>query len=110
MNGRLRIGACLSLSGKFARFGQQAALGLRAWQSLDGDAELVIEDDQSDRHTLEAVLPGVAAKSDLLLGPYSTILMRAAGRIASDPGGCSGIRAAPAMTSSRPIPGMSSRC
>ena len=86
MNGRLRIGACLSLTGKFSRFGQQAALGLRAWQSLDGDAELVIEDDQSDRHTLEAVLPGVAAKSDLLLGPYSTILMRAAGRIASDLG------------------------
>ena len=86
MGDRLRIGACLSLSGKFARFGQQAALGLEAWRSLDGGAELVIEDDRSDRHTLEAVLPSVAAKCDLLLGPYSTILMRAAGNIAADLG------------------------
>ena len=49
MTGRLRVGACLSLSGKFAQFGRQAALGLEAWRSLDGDAELVIEDDESDR-------------------------------------------------------------
>lgn len=28
MNGRLRAGACLSLSGRFAQFGRQAALGL----------------------------------------------------------------------------------
>jgi hypothetical protein len=86
MDGRLRFGACLSLTGKFARFGRQAALGLEAWRSLDGGAELVVEDDRSDRHTLEAVLPRVAARSDILLGPYSTILMRAAGRIAADSG------------------------
>jgi ABC-type branched-subunit amino acid transport system substrate-binding protein len=82
MSGRLRIGACLSLTGKFAQFGRQAALGLRGWQALDESAELVIEDDQSDRRTLEAVLPDVAARCDLLLGPYSTVLMRAAGRMA----------------------------
>ncbi len=86
MDGRLRIGACLSLSGRFAQLGRQAALGLRAWQSLDGSAELVIEDDRSDRRTLEAVLPDVAARCDLLLGPYSTILMRAAGRLAAESG------------------------
>ena len=86
MGSHLRVGACLSLSGKFARFGRQAALGLEVWRSLDGDAELVIEDDESDRRTLEAALPDVAAKCDLLLGPYSTILMRAAGRIAADAG------------------------
>lgn len=84
MDGRLRVGACLSLSGKFARFGRQAALGLRAWQSLNGTAELIIEDDRSDRRTLAAVFPDVAARSDILLGPYSTILMRAAGRVAAD--------------------------
>jgi hypothetical protein len=84
MDGRLRIGACLSLSGKFARFGRQAALGLRAWQSLDGTAELIIEDDRSDQRTLAAILPDVAARSDILLGPYSTILMRTAGRVAAD--------------------------
>jgi ABC-type branched-subunit amino acid transport system substrate-binding protein len=85
-SGRLRVGACLSLSGKYARFGGQAAQGLKAWQSLHGHVSLVIEDDQSDRRTLEAALPGVAARSDLLLGPYSTQLMRTAGRIAADTG------------------------
>lgn len=86
MNARLRVGACLSLSGKFARFGRQAALGLEVWRSLFGDAELVIEDDQSDRHVLKMVLPEVAARCDLLLGPYSTVLMRAAGRVAAESG------------------------
>jgi hypothetical protein len=56
VNAHLRIGVCLSLSGKFAQFGRQAALGLEAWRSLDGAADLVIEDDRSDRRTLEAVL------------------------------------------------------
>ena len=42
MKGQLRIGGCLSLSGKFAQFGRQAARGLEAWQSLGGRAELVI--------------------------------------------------------------------
>ena len=86
MNGRLRVGACLSLSGRFAQFGRQAALGLEAWRSLDGNAELVIEDDRSDRQALEAALPSVAARCDVLLGPYSTVLARAAGRVASDSG------------------------
>src|SRR6266852_113500 len=84
MNGRLRIGACLSLSGKFAQFGRQAAQGLEAWRSLDGRAEILIEDDHSDRHTLESVLPSVAAHCDILLGPYSTQLMRTAGRLAAE--------------------------
>src|SRR5260370_244533 len=86
MSGRLRIGGCLSLSGKFAQFGRQAAQGMETWRALDGAAEILIEDDQSDRRTLEAVLPGVAARSDILLGPYSTQLMRAAGRMAAESG------------------------
>ena len=86
MNGRLRIGACLSLSGKFAQFGRQAAQGLETWRSLDGTAEILVEDDRSDRKTLETVLPGVAARCVILLGPYSTQLMRAAGRIAAESG------------------------
>lgn len=83
---RLRIGACLSLTGKFGRFGQQAAAGLKVWQSLTGAADLIIEDDRSDRHELAAALPRVAAHCDLLLGPYSTILMRTAGRLAAEHG------------------------
>jgi ABC-type branched-subunit amino acid transport system substrate-binding protein len=86
MDRHLRVGACLSLSGRFAQFGRQAALGLEAWRSLDRNAELVIEDDRSDRHALDAVLPGVAARCDVLLGPYSTVLARAAGRMAADSG------------------------
>src|SRR6266487_4300227 len=86
MTDRLRIGACLSLTGRFAQFGRQAAAGLEAWRSLEGTADVIVADDRSDRRTLEAVLPGVAARCDILLGPYSTILMRTAGRIAADSG------------------------
>src|SRR6266849_1202678 len=86
MAGQLRIGACLSLSGRFARFGRQAAHGNQTWRSLDVSADILVEDDASDRRTLEAVLPGVAARCGLLLGPYSTQLMRAAGRMAADSG------------------------
>lgn len=86
MTGHLRIGACLSLSGRFGQFGRQAAHGLEAWRSLDGTADILIEDDSSDRRTLENVLPGVAERCDILLGPYSTVLMRAAGRMAAESG------------------------
>jgi len=83
MTARLRIGACLSLSGRFAQFGQQAARGLDAWRSLDGATDVLVEDDRSDRRELEELLPGVAAHCDLLLGPYSTQLMRTAGKMAA---------------------------
>ena len=86
MTARLRIGACLSLSGRFAQFGQQAARGLDAWRSLDCAADVLVEDDRSDRRELEELLPGVAAHCDLLLGPYSTQLMRTAGKMAAQSG------------------------
>src|ERR1700722_12075668 len=86
MGRSLRVGACLSLSGRFAQFGRQAASGLQAWRALDGNAELVIEEDRSERPAPEAALPGVAARCDVLLGPYSTVLARAAGRLAADSG------------------------
>jgi ABC-type branched-subunit amino acid transport system substrate-binding protein len=82
----LRVGACLSLSGRFGQFGRQAAAGLETWRQLYGDVDLLIEDDRSDPRHLETVLPTVAARCDLLLGPYSSLLMRTAGRIASDAG------------------------
>jgi hypothetical protein len=84
--GRLRLGACLSVSGRFAPFGRQAARGLKVWAQLDGNAEVLIEDDASDVQQLQALLPGVAARCDLLLGPYSTVLMRAAGDMAAQHG------------------------
>jgi hypothetical protein len=85
-SGRLRVGACLSLSGRYARFGSQAARALQVWAALDGDAEVVIEDDRSDRETLQTWLPKVAAGCDVLLGPYSTQLARAAGKMAAAAG------------------------
>ena len=85
-SGRLRVGACLSLSGRYARFGSQAAWALQVWAELDGDAEVVIEDDRSDRETLQVLLPKVAARCDVLLGPYSTQLARVAGKMAMTAG------------------------
>src|SRR3954447_5702306 len=76
---RLRLGACLSLTGRYGRFGRQAAHGLRAWQRLAGaDVELEGEDDGSAPELFASRFPRVASRSDLLLGPYSTQLMRAA--------------------------------
>jgi ABC-type branched-subunit amino acid transport system substrate-binding protein len=83
---RVRVGACLSLSGRFAPFGRQAAHGLRVWAALDGNADVLIEDDASEVRQLQALLPGVAARCDLLLGPYSTVLLRAAGDMAAEEG------------------------
>jgi len=87
MNGRpdhrIRVGACLSLSGRYARFGTQAARALDVWRSLDGQADLVIEDDQSDPQVLGRTLPRVAAAADVLLSPYSTQLVKAAAAMAS---------------------------
>jgi hypothetical protein len=58
----------------------------RLWAALDGDAELVIEDDRSDSGMLQALLPKVATGCDVLLGPYSTQLARVAGKMAAGAG------------------------
>jgi ABC-type branched-subunit amino acid transport system substrate-binding protein len=76
----------LSLSGKFSRFGRQAARALEVWSSLDGGVDVRIEDDASNVRRLQAIMPDVAAHSDLLLGPYSTVLTRAAGDMAAGAG------------------------
>ncbi|TML95310.1 MAG: hypothetical protein E6G10_28475 [Actinobacteria bacterium] len=67
---RLRLGACLSLTGRYGLVGERV--------------ELRIEDDASDPEQLAARFPGVARRSDLLLGPYSTQLMRRAGALMAD--------------------------
>jgi len=83
---RIRVGACLSLSGRYARFGSQAARALDVWHSLDGHVDLIIEDDQSDPRVLRQTLHRVADASDVLLSPYSTQLVRAAASMASAEG------------------------
>lgn len=80
----LRVGACLSLTGRYSRFGVQAAHGLDAWRVLDGHAEVVVEDDGSDPARLEPCFREMAGQCDLLLGPYSTQLMRVASWLAME--------------------------
>lgn len=80
---RLRLGACLSLSGTYARFAGQAQLALDIWRSTADAVDLLIEDDGSDPERVATLLPRLSAECDLLLGPYSTLLMRRAGTIAA---------------------------
>jgi substrate-binding family protein len=79
-----RIGACLSLTGRYGMFGTQAADGLRCWASLDGEAEIVVIDDHSEPGQVAPALRELANGCDLLLGPYSTQLMRAANQVVAD--------------------------
>ncbi|GAA3111540.1 hypothetical protein GCM10010464_87920 [Pseudonocardia yunnanensis] len=79
----LRVGVALSVTGRFARFGTQAAEGLRCWRELTDGVDVVVEDDESDPRTVRARLHGLAARCDLLLGPYSTLLARTAAEVAS---------------------------
>jgi ABC-type branched-subunit amino acid transport system substrate-binding protein len=53
---------------------------------MDGTVDLVIEDDESSADVLETRLSRVAERCDLLLGPYSTQLMKTAGRLAEGNG------------------------
>jgi ABC-type branched-subunit amino acid transport system substrate-binding protein len=85
-SGLVRVGACLSLTGRYARFGSQAAQALSVWAQLDGRAAVTVADDRSDPDALAEALPGVAGRCDVLLGPYSTGLMRVAARLAARPG------------------------
>jgi ABC-type branched-subunit amino acid transport system substrate-binding protein len=78
------MGACLSLSGRHARFGRQARLGLEIWRSWDETTELIIEDDRSDPDALQTALRQLSTRCDILLGPYSTHLMRRAGEVAAE--------------------------
>jgi hypothetical protein len=81
---QLRLGTCLSLTGRYSQFGVQAADGLETWRVLDGDAEIVIDDDGSDAARVRSCLRDLAGRCDVLLGPYSTQLMRAASQVAPD--------------------------
>lgn len=84
MTARLRLAAVLSLTGRFARFGVQAAQGLDCWQKLTDGTEVVVEDDRGDPAMVRQLLAELSPRHDLLLGPYSTILMRAAAETARD--------------------------
>ncbi|SDU19649.1 type 1 periplasmic-binding domain-containing protein [Jiangella alkaliphila] len=79
----ITVGACLSLTGRYERFGSQAAQALTIMTSFD-DIEVLIEDDQSDPQALTAGIRRLAGRCDVLLGPYSTQLMRTASNLAAE--------------------------
>jgi ABC-type branched-subunit amino acid transport system substrate-binding protein len=82
---RLVVGACLSLTGRYGRFGRQAAHGLKAWQALRGDdVKVRVADDGGEPDRIAAGLRQLAVECDLLLGPYSTQLMHEAGRVIAE--------------------------
>lgn len=81
---RLQLGAALSLTGCFARFGTQAAHGLDCWRELTDAADVLVEDDRGDPETTRRRLVSLSRRCDLLLGPYSTLLMRAAADVAAE--------------------------
>lgn len=61
-------------------------MGLNAWRSLAKDVELMVEDDGGDPGRLGACIRQLARSCDLLLGPYSTQLMWAAGPAVAETG------------------------
>jgi Periplasmic binding protein len=76
------VGAVLSVTGRFARFGKQAADGLQMWGATTG-VPVEILDDQGDPERVGPALAELARRCDVLLGPYSTALTRAAARFAA---------------------------
>jgi ABC-type branched-subunit amino acid transport system substrate-binding protein len=82
----LRVGAALSLSGRYARFGVQAASALETWARSAGGVALAVEDDRGDAAAAGRAVRDLAGRCDLLLGPYSTGLTRAAVRALEDTG------------------------
>lgn len=97
---RIRFGLSLSLSGRYAAMGRQAeaALGVFAATTndhggirVDGerrDVELVCIDDQSDAVRAATIYRSLCFENpcDIILGPYSSLLARAAAPIASEAG------------------------
>lgn len=82
----LRVGAVLSLTGRFARFGRPAAGVLRIWTGAADHVELEVVDDGGRTARVEPALADLAERCDLLLGPYSTVLTREAARFAAGSG------------------------
>lgn len=76
----LRAAAALSLSGRYAGPGSQAAEGLGAWARARG-VDLRIEDDRSDPARTGALYGRLAGRCELLFGPYGSGPTRAAARV-----------------------------
>ena len=75
----------LSLTGPFARQGTEAAEGVRLWAEAAGVGLTLVDDAGSAATAVEAYAQWVDS-IDLLLGPYSSGLVRAIAPLASDAG------------------------
>jgi ABC-type branched-subunit amino acid transport system substrate-binding protein len=98
--------ATLSLTGPFARQGQEAARGLALWADEAGVALAVVDDGGAEQAAARAYGGWLDAGVDLLLGPYGSGLVRAvapsvcgAGRLLWNHGGSADDLARPGLVS-----------
>jgi ABC-type branched-subunit amino acid transport system substrate-binding protein len=98
--------ATLSLTGRFARQGREAARGLALWADEAGVALTVVDDGGSRSAATRAYRGWLDAGVDLLLGPYGSGLVRAvappvcgAGRLLWNHGGSADDLARPGLVS-----------
>jgi len=75
----------LSLTGPFARQGTEAAEGVRLWAETAG-VRLTLVDDAGSAATAEKAYAQWVDSIDLLLGPYSSGLVRAIAPLVADAG------------------------
>lgn len=73
---RLKVGAPVSLTGRYAVQGRSARAGLQAW-AHDAGAELVVRDDQSSPEAAAAIHQRLSRECSFVLGPYGSDLTRA---------------------------------
>lgn len=76
---QLKVGAPLSLSGRYAVQGRSVCAGLEAW-ARDHGTELVIRDDESSARAAVVVHRQLFSECDFVLGPYGSDLTRAVAR------------------------------
>jgi branched-chain amino acid transport system substrate-binding protein len=97
---KIRFGLSLSLSGRYAAMGRQAEAALRVFAATTNDrggirvggeprdVELVCVDDRSDAARAVEIYRSLCFEDpcDLTIGPYSSLLARAAAPVASEAG------------------------
>jgi ABC-type branched-subunit amino acid transport system substrate-binding protein len=75
----VKVGAPVSLTGRYAVQGRSARAGLEAW-ARDERVELLIRDDESSPRAAAAVHQQLSSECSIVLGPYGSDLTRAVAR------------------------------
>jgi ABC-type branched-subunit amino acid transport system substrate-binding protein len=78
----LKVGAPLSLSGRYASQGRSARAGLEAWARDEG-ADFLVRDDESSAEVAVAIHRQLSGECSFVLGPYGSDLTRAVARDAA---------------------------